>query len=63
MFLQICDVTIASILSALSLLKGIQEEINYKVTAKTSVSPRSSLLGTFHVPSGEERGETDVFAG
>ena len=32
MFLQICDVTIAPILGALSVLKGIQEEINYKVT-------------------------------
>ena len=53
MFLQICDVTIARILTSLSVLKGIQEEINYKVT----------VLGTFHVPSGEERGETDVFAG
>ena len=33
--------------------------------AKTSVSPRSPPLGTFreNVPSGEERGETDVFAG
>ena len=34
--------------------------------AKTSVSPRSSPPGTFlraKRPSGEERGETDVFAG
>ena len=41
--------------------------------AKTSVSPRSSPLGTLraeerrssarNVPSAEERGETDVFAG
>ena len=35
---------------------------------KTPVSPRSSPLGTFrtderNVPSGEEPGETDVFAG
>ena len=44
-----------------------------KYPARTSVSPRSSPLGTFHVsrggssarnvPSGERRGETDVFAG
>ena len=32
MFLQICDVTIAPILGALSVSKGIQEEINYEVT-------------------------------
>ena len=42
--------------------------------AKTSVSPRSSPLGTFraeergrfsvrNVPNGEERGETDIFTG
>ena len=40
-----------------------------KLPAKTSISPRSSPLGTFrrfsarNVPSGEERGETDAFAG
>ena len=34
--------------------------------AKTSVSPRSSSVGTFRAetpPAGEERGETDVFEG
>ena len=44
MFLQICDVTIASILSALSLLKGIQEEINYKVTVIACENIRFSSL-------------------
>ena len=40
MFLQICDVTIAPILGALSVLKGIQEEINYKVTVWVSVEDK-----------------------
>ena len=31
--------------------------------AKTSVSPRSSPMGTFRADEDEERGETDVFAG
>ena len=64
---------VSSWINGVTLPTGLFGALIFSYPAKTSVSPPSSPLGTFRAeervsphetsPAGEERGETDVFAG